>query len=171
MARTHFAAEVVKEVRRRTSADFRICLRFSQWKQQDYDARLAAAPQDLEAFLAPLAKAGVDIFHASQRRFWEPEFDGSPLNFAGWTKKLTGKATMTVGSVTLNQEFIHSFGNPDTAAATGIDELLERLAHDEFDLVAVGRALITNPDWAKTILRGATAELKPFQRDVLAELV
>jgi len=26
--------------------------------------------------------AGVDIFHCSQRRFWEPEFTGSDLNFA-----------------------------------------------------------------------------------------
>ena len=31
--------------------------------------------------------AGVDIFHCSQRRFWEPEFEGSDLNFAGWAKK------------------------------------------------------------------------------------
>ena len=171
VTRTRFAADVVKEVRRRTSPDFPICLRFSQWKQQDYGARLAPTPQDLEKFLRPVAEAGVDIFHASQRRFWEPEFDGSSLNLAGWTKKLTGKAAMTVGSVTLNQEFIQSFGTPDTAAATGIDELLERLAADEFDLVAVGRALITNPDWAKTIRRGALTELKSFQRDVLAELV
>ncbi len=46
---------------------------------------------ELEAFLAPLTDAGVDIFDCSTRRFWEPEFEGSRLNLAGWTRKLTGK--------------------------------------------------------------------------------
>jgi len=171
VARTRFAAEVVKEVRRRTSPDYPICLRFSQWKQQDFAARLATTPQALEKFLAPLTAAGVDIFHASQRRFWEPEFDGSTLNLAGWTKKLTGKATMTVGSVTLNQEFIASYGTSEASLPTDLNELLARLGADEFDLVAVGRALIVNPDWPKLIQRGGVAALKPYSRDVLTELV
>jgi len=57
-------------------------------------------------FLGPLVDAGVDVFHCSTRRFWEPEFAGSDLNLAGWTKKLTGKPTITVGSVTLDQDLI-----------------------------------------------------------------
>ena len=56
-------------------------------------------------------------------------------------------------------------------AITGIDELIERLEREEFDLVAVGRSLIVNPAWPAVIRRGAIEELKPFQRDVLAELV
>jgi hypothetical protein len=59
-------------------------------------------PYKLARFLAPLSTAGVDIFHCSQRRFWEPEFEGSDLNLAGWTKRLTGKPTVTVGSVALS---------------------------------------------------------------------
>ena len=171
LARTRFGAAVVKEVRQRTSPDYLICLRYSQWKQQDFAARLAPTPQELEALLSPLADAGVDIFHCSQRRFWEPEFDGSLLNLAGWTKKLTDKATMTVGSVTLNQEFIAAFGSSEASLPTDLNELLERLGHGEFDLVAVGRALIVNPDWAKVIKRGGVADLKAYSRDVLAELV
>ena len=89
--------------------DFPILLRFSQWKQQDFAAKLAPTPQELEQFLAPLVDAGVDVFHCSTRRFWEPEFEGSDLNLAGWTKKLTGKPTITVGSVGLNQEFIATY--------------------------------------------------------------
>jgi len=153
------------------SAEFPVCLRFSQWKLQDYAARLAPTPAELESFLAPLSAAGVDIFHCSQRRFWETEFEGSALNLAGWTKKLTGKPTITVGSITLNQEFTRSFATPDTAAVTGIEELVERLERGEFDLVAVGRSLIVNPAWPTTVRRGAVDELKPFQRDVLKELV
>ncbi len=115
-ARTRFAVEVIREIRSKVSREFPVCLRFSQWKLQDFEAKLAQTPAELERFLAPLTAAGVDMFHCSQRRFWDAEFEGSPLNLAGWTKKLTGKPTITVGSVTLNQEFTRSFGTPDTAA-------------------------------------------------------
>jgi 2,4-dienoyl-CoA reductase-like NADH-dependent reductase (Old Yellow Enzyme family) len=170
-ARTRFAVEIIREIRSKVSAEFPVCLRFSQWKLQDYTARLASNPEELAAFLAPLSAAGVDLFHCSQRRFWEPEFEGSPLNLAGWTKELTGKPTMTVGSVTLNTEFTKTFRSADTAEVTGIDELLERLEREEFDLVAIGRSLIVNPAWPSMVQRGAVGELLPFQRDVLAQLV
>ena len=170
-ARTRFAVEVIREVRSRVSAQFPVCLRFSQWKLQDYNAKLAQSPAELERFLAPLAAAGVDLFHCSQRRFCEPEFEGSSLNLAGWTKKLTGKPTITVGSITLNEEFTHTFRSAETAAVTGIDELLERLDREEFDLVAIGRSLIVNPSWATMVQRGAIQKLLPYQRDVLEQLV
>src|SRR5271154_7237886 len=95
----------LEAVRRATGPDFPIILRFSQWKQQDYAARLAKTSDELARFLEPLSTAGVDIFHCSQRRFWEPEFEGSDLNLAGWTKKLTGKPTVTVGRVALSGDF------------------------------------------------------------------
>jgi 2,4-dienoyl-CoA reductase-like NADH-dependent reductase (Old Yellow Enzyme family) len=170
-ARTRFAVEVIREVRTQVGPEFPVCLRFSQWKQQDYNAKLAQNSAELERFLAPLTAAGVDLFHCSQRRFWEPEFEGSSLNLAGWTKKLTGKPTVTVGSITLNEEFTRTFRSAETAAATGIDELLERLEREEFDLVAIGRSLIVNPSWPQVIQRGAIHELLPYQRDILAQLV
>ncbi|HEY1759145.1 MAG TPA: NADH:flavin oxidoreductase [Bryobacteraceae bacterium] len=170
VARTRFAVEVIREIRRRVRSEFPIGLRFSQWKSQDFAAKLAQTPAELERFLEPLTAAGIDLFHCSQRRFWDAEFEGSPLNLAGWTKKLTGKPTVTVGSITLDQEFTRSFRTADTATATGINELVERLERGEFDLVAVGRSLIVNPNWPALIRRGAIQELKPFQRDVLAEL-
>jgi 2,4-dienoyl-CoA reductase-like NADH-dependent reductase (Old Yellow Enzyme family) len=169
-ARTRFAVEVIREVRRKVSANFPVSLRFSQWKQQDYNARLAQNPSELERFLAPLSEAGVDIFHCSQRRFWDPEFEGSSLNLAGWVKKLTGKPTITVGSVTLNEEFVRTFRSSDSAGITGVNELVERLERNEFDLIAIGRSLIVNPSWPKLVERGALDQLRPFQRDVLAEL-
>jgi 2,4-dienoyl-CoA reductase-like NADH-dependent reductase (Old Yellow Enzyme family) len=171
VARTRFAVEVIREVRSQVGPEFPVCLRYSQWKQQDYNAKLVHNPAELERFLAPLTAAGVDLYHCSQRRFWEPEFEGSSLNLAGWTKKLTGKPTVTVGSITLNTEFTSTFRSAETAAATGIDELLERLEREEFDLVAIGRSLIVNPNWPQIIQRGAIEELLPYQRDVLAQLI
>jgi len=169
-ARTTFAVEVLREVRRAVGPGFPVVLRFSQWKLQDYTAKLATTPQELEQLLNPLVDAGVDAFHCSSRRFWDAEFEGSNLNLAGWTKKSTGLPTVTVGSVTLNEEFMTTFRSEEGAAVTGLDELVERLARGEFDLVALGRALIMNPDWPKQVQSGRLSELRPFHKDALATL-
>jgi 2,4-dienoyl-CoA reductase-like NADH-dependent reductase (Old Yellow Enzyme family) len=171
ISRTRFATDIIAEVRRRVGPEFPVVLRYSQWKIADYQAKLAQTPDELTRFLRPLMDAGVDAFHCSTRRFWEPEFPGSDLNLAGWTKKLTGKPSITVGSVTLNEDLMASFGTTNTAGVTGIDNLLERLERDEFDLVAIGRSLIVNPAWPGIVRRGALSELLPFNSSVLTELV
>ncbi|MEU8621572.1 NADH:flavin oxidoreductase [Streptomyces sp. NPDC048623] len=169
VARTTFAAEIVAAVRAAVSPEFPVIFRFSQWKQEAYDARLAESPQELEAILAPLAAAGVDVFHASTRRYWLPEFDDSDLNLAGWTKKLTGKPTITVGSVGLDGDFIRAFAG-EGAELGGLDNLLDRMERDEFDLVAVGRALLQDPEWAAKVLAGRTDELKAYDAAALKTL-
>ncbi|MFJ8076392.1 NADH:flavin oxidoreductase [Streptomyces sp. NPDC096176] len=169
VARTKFAAEIVAAVREAVSPDFPVIFRYSQWKQEAYDARLAETPEELEAILAPLAAAGVDAFHASTRRYWLPEFEDSDLNLAGWTKKLTGRPTITVGSVGLDGDFIHSFRG-EGAPVRGIDELLDRLERDEFDLVAVGRALLQDPEWAAKVLGNRFEDLKQYDAAALKTL-
>ena len=169
--RGRFAVEIIRAVREAVGPDYPIIFRFSQWKQQDYSARLAPTPELLEQFLKPLAEAGVDVFHCSQRRFWEPEFEGSDLNLAGWTRKITGKPTITVGSVGLDGEFLEFMVKTDKVAQTqNIDGLLERLGKGEFDLVAVGRALIVDPQWAEKVREGRFADILPFSRDALKTL-
>lgn len=170
--RGRFALEIIKAVRAEVGEDFPVILRYSQWKQQQYDARLVETPQELETFLTPLSEAGVDIFHCSTRRFWEPEFEGSDLNLAGWTKKITGKPTITVGSVSLDTDFIPLPGEATfrEAEPASLDKLLERLERDEFDLVAVGRAMIANPDWAEQVRNGHLQDLRPFEKEQLFAL-
>lgn len=169
VARTKFAAEIVAAVRETVSPDFPIIFRYSQWKQEAYRARLAETPQELEAVLAPLAAAGVDAFHASTRRYWLPEFEGSDLNLAGWTKKLTGKTTITVGSVGLDGDFLRGFAG-EGSPVKGIDDLLDSLEREEFDMVAVGRALLQDPQWAAKVLDGRFEELAPYEASALKSL-
>ncbi|MYR46199.1 12-oxophytodienoate reductase, partial [Streptomyces sp. SID5910] len=169
VARTKFAAEIVAAVRERVSAEFPVLFRYSQWKQEAYDARLAETPEELEAILAPLAAAGVDAFHASTRRYWLPEFEGSDLNLAGWTKKLTGRTAISVGSVGLDGEFVKAFQGAG-AGLGSLDGLLDRMERDEFDLVAVGRALLQDPQWAEKVLAGRFEELAPFDAAALKTL-
>ena len=170
--RSRFAVELIKAVRAAVGPDFPVILRFSQWKQQDYTARLAQTPEALGEFLRPLADAGVDIFHCSQRRFWEPEFEGSDLNLAGWTRQLTGKPTITVGSVGLDGEFLQFMVNTDKVAKPAdLGALLTRLDNQEFDLVAVGRALLVDADWAVKVRDGRQDDILPFSREALMSLV
>jgi 2,4-dienoyl-CoA reductase-like NADH-dependent reductase (Old Yellow Enzyme family) len=170
--RVRFGADVVRAVRSAVGPDFPICLRYSQWKQQDYGAKLAQTPAELARFLAPLVDAGVDIFHCSTRRYWLPEFEGDTLNLAGWTKRLTGKPTITVGSIGLDTEFVteRSLADFNAGKATGIDELLARLDRAEFDLAAIGRALIADASWPSKVREGRSAEVQGFSKDMLAEL-
>ncbi|MEL6744037.1 MAG: NADH:flavin oxidoreductase [Pseudomonadota bacterium] len=172
-ARSRFAIEVIAAVRAAVGPDYPIIFRWSQWKQQDYEARLVETPEALAAFLQPLSDAGVDIFHCSTRRFWEPEFEGSDLNLAGWAKKLTGKPSITVGSVGLNAEFLPTDPKAgfQEAQPASLDKLTERMERDEFDLVAVGRALIANPEWVRQVEAEDFDGLAAYEKGMLMELV
>ena len=126
-------------------------------------------PDEMSEWLGGLVDAGADVLHCSHRRYWEPEFEGSDLNFAGWAKKLIGAPTISVGSVGLDGEFLGAFRGQGSNVV-GIENLLERMEKDEFDMIAVGRALITDPDWLLKIKEGRLEELKPFDRRDLASL-
>ena len=172
--RARFAGEVVAAVRASIGPDFPMILRVSQWKQQDYAARLAPTPELMTDWLMPLVEAGVDVLHCSQRRFWEPEFpqiDGEAgLNFAGWAKKLTGAATISVGSVGLSGDMVSAFTGHGSKA-TDLDRLVERMERGEFDLIAVGRALLGDPAWARKIHGTDSAPVKDFEPAMFGELV
>jgi 2,4-dienoyl-CoA reductase-like NADH-dependent reductase (Old Yellow Enzyme family) len=171
--RSRFAVEVVKSVRAAVGPDFPVILRVSQWKQQDYDARLAQSPDEMAEWLVPLVEAGADILHCSQRRFWDaefPEVDGKAgLNFAGWAKKLTGAATISVGSVgTLGDFFESSVGKAVKPSSLG--GLAQRMERGEFDLIAVGRAILSDPAWAAKVQDGETEKLIGFSPAALGKL-
>jgi 2,4-dienoyl-CoA reductase-like NADH-dependent reductase (Old Yellow Enzyme family) len=167
--RSKFAVDVVKAIRAAVGDDFTIIIRLSQWKQQDYKAKLAQTPEEMEEWLLPLKDAGVDIFHCSQRRFWEAEFEGSELNFAGWAKKITGQPTITVGSVGLNGDFMGAFAG-ENSEKSDLGELIRRLDNQEFDLVAVGRALLSDPQWVQKIKENKMSEIHDFSASSLAVL-
>lgn len=155
--RARFGVEVVKAARAAVGPDIPVIIRLSQWKQQDFHARIATTPDEMSDWLLPLVEAGADVLHCSQRRFWEaefPEIDGAEgLNFAGWAKKLTGAVTVTVGSVGLSSDFIGAFAGASASPAS-LDGLVRRLEDGEFDLVAVGRALLSDPAWTNRLKTG-----------------
>lgn len=163
--RLRFALEIVEAVRKAVGDDFPVCLRWSQWKQQEYNARLNQTPEELAGFLLPLSNAGVDIFHCSTRRWWLPEFEGSEHNLAGWTRQITGKPVITVGSVGLDTEFTMSMTtDAPVQQVTDLDPLMQRFNAGEFDLVSVGRALLADPAWAVKVRAGRWNDVQVYAR-------
>ena len=57
------------------------------------------------------------------------------------------------------------------AEPASLDELERRLSDNEFDLVAVGRALISNPSWVDMVRDDRPDDIKPFRKEHLGQLV
>lgn len=168
--RATFAAEVVAACREAVGDDFAIILRISQWKTYDYEVKLASDPDEMHRWLDPLVRAGVDIFHASQRRFWEPEFAGDTKNFGGWVKEVTGKPVITVGSIGMNRDLMEDFVEGISSPMLNrLVDLVDMFDRGEFDLVALGRVLLADPDWLEKIEQRRIDELKPYDRAIALE--
>lgn len=165
--RARFGAEVVKAIRAAIGDTMPIMFRYSQWKQQDYDARLAETPAELETLLRPLADAGVTIFDASTRIYSKPAFEGSALSLAGWTKAVTGIPTAAVGGIGLNKELRSSFVEK-VETLNNLDDVAARVTAGEFDLVGVGRSLLIDPGWVHKARAGAPFE--PFSLAAFGKL-
>ncbi|WP_250035246.1 oxidoreductase [Paractinoplanes maris] len=148
-------AEVVRAVRAEIPAGLPLIVRFSQFKERDYSARIADTPAELGTILNGFREAGADVLHASQRRFWEPAFPGSDRNLAGWAKHLTGLPSITVGSIGLTRDF---------AGSDRMRELLDRRARGEYDLMALGRVLLGNPAWVRLAEAGRLDEIRDYDK-------
>ncbi|HEY6457374.1 MAG TPA: NADH:flavin oxidoreductase [Steroidobacteraceae bacterium] len=169
--RSRFAVEILKAVRSVVTPGFPVILRLSQWKPKDFSARLAETPQALEQWLTVLVEAGADALHLSQPRFSQAAFPkiDAELNLAGWAKKLTGATAITVGAVGLTGDVYESFRG-ESAQSAPLNGLLARLERGEFDLVAVGRALLQDPAWLEKVRRNRIDQIADFTPAAFATL-
>ena len=165
--RTAFACEIVKRARAKVGTDFPMAIRFSQWKQQDYEAKLAASSEELLKVIKQPVDAGLDYLHSSMRRFWESEFEGSDENLAFWTKKLTGLPTISVGSVGLDSDFIDMSA---PASPRNIDKAISDISNKKYDMVAVGRALLADHEWVIKMREGRIKDIIPYTKEALYKL-
>ncbi len=107
------------------------------------------------------------MFHASARRFWLPEWPDDNLSIAGWTKSLSTKPTIAVGSAGLDRDVMESFAGEGEAVGTMSETLLrlhDAVMRDQFDLLAVGRSLIGDPDWVRKLETGEIDTIRPFRK-------
>ena len=165
--RSQFVSDIIKSVRENVSENFIVGLRFSQWKQHDFEAKLASNPEELKTILTSPVESGLDYLHSSMRRFWESEFEGSKENLAYWTKKITNVPTIGVGSVGLDSDFIDMTA---PATPTSIDKAIDDITNDKYDLIAVGRALLSDHEWVLKMKEGRVNDVIPYTKDALLNL-
>ena len=165
--RSQFVSDIIKAVKENVDDQFIVGLRFSQWKQHDFSAKLASTPDDLKKILMPPVEAGLDFLHSSMRRFWESEFEGSDENLAYWTKKISNIPTIGVGSVGLDSDFIDMTA---PATPTSIDKALDDIKKQKYDLIAVGRALLSDYEWVVKMKEGRLNDVIPYTKDALLNL-
>ncbi len=162
---TGYVVEVLRELRTQVGQDLPICVRFSTWKVGEFEANYIDSVKKLESILNPLCDAGVDLFHPSVRRFWVSPFgEEDDLGLAGWTRKISGKPTITVGNIGLITSELTEEG-PQSLA-----ELQRRFDAGYFDLAALARPLITEPAWVSKAGNGDYEAIKDFYPEAPQEV-
>tara|TARA_Y100000996_G_scaffold21864_1_gene15916 strand:+ start:927 stop:2006 length:1080 start_codon:yes stop_codon:yes gene_type:complete len=165
--RSQFVSEIIQAVRSNISQEFIVGLRFSQWKQHDFEAKLAHTTDDLKKVLLSPVESGLDYLHSSMRRFWESEFEGSEENLAYWTKKISNIPTIGVGSVGLDSDFIDMTAPSKPAS---IDKAIDDISKEKYDLLAVGRALLSDHEWVLKMKEGRLKDVIPYSKEALLKL-
>jgi 2,4-dienoyl-CoA reductase-like NADH-dependent reductase (Old Yellow Enzyme family) len=164
--RMRFPLRVVRAVRAAAGSGYPVIYRFSQFDEQDLRAACFPDAASLGVWLAALREAGVDALHASTARATAAAFEGSPRTLAGWARQLSGLPAIAVGRVGL------SAPGPDGGRSVEDPAPAARLIEEgEADLVAVGRALIANPDFCALVAAGRWRELRAYSPLLVNELV
>jgi 2,4-dienoyl-CoA reductase-like NADH-dependent reductase (Old Yellow Enzyme family) len=175
--RARYSAEIAGDIRKATGDRFVISYRFSQFKEVDYGATVAASPDDLHGMLKLLRGVGVDMFNVSSRRFYKPEWPDSEhpdYSIAEWARAMTDAPVMTCGSVGLNMEmFANLFDDQEPSemsAERDLRLLAGKVRRGTLDLVGVGRAHIANNDFVNKVRARRFNDLALFNKTVhLAE--
>ncbi len=172
-ARARFACEIVAAARHETGADFPLLMGLSQFAVNDFEWLTWTAPAELVVTVGCLKAAGVDGFHVAAHRIAMPAFpagvDPDGHGLAWHVRRASGLPVSAAGGVTYSTTIGESLMGADSqvadpAAAAGL------LVEGDADLIAVGRAMLANPDWAAKVRSGRWRELVPFRREMLGAL-
>jgi 2,4-dienoyl-CoA reductase-like NADH-dependent reductase (Old Yellow Enzyme family) len=173
-ARARFACEVVAAARRETGAGFPLLMGLSQFAVNDFEWRTWATPAELTATVACLKAAGVDGFHVAAQRIAMPAFpagaDADGHGLAWHVRRASGLPVSAAGGVTYSTTIGESLMGAESQLADPA-QASRAIAVGDADLIAVGRAMLANPDWTAKVRAGRWRELLPFGREMLGALV
>jgi 2,4-dienoyl-CoA reductase-like NADH-dependent reductase (Old Yellow Enzyme family) len=168
--RMRFPLAVVRVVRNAVGAGFPVIYRFSQWPTQTPEEIKFHGSDDLGRWVRALRDAGVDILHASTVDAVAPAFpEEGEQSLAAWTRKLSGLPVIAVGKISVGLPMDQAYGE-EGSGVTDPEPAIRSVEAGEIDLLAVGRALIPNPDWVPLVRSGRWRDLKPFHKTQLQSL-
>ena len=92
-------------------------------------------------------------------------------NAAYYRKRAAGGAGLiiTVGSIGMTGQHIDTLMG-DGSNVASLDRLLELFERGDFDLIAVGRGMLVNPDWANKVRDGRVDQLNNWNPEALKAL-
>jgi 2,4-dienoyl-CoA reductase-like NADH-dependent reductase (Old Yellow Enzyme family) len=148
-ARLGLIVEVAEAVRQAVGDDFRVGLRISQGKVNDFTHKWSGGESEAAAIFGTLGGLPVDYLHTTEFEAWAPAF-GMGLSLAALAKRHTGKPVIANGS-------LHE---PSRA--------IEIVARSDADIVALGRGALANPDWPHRLDQGGA--IRAFDKAILSPL-
>jgi 2,4-dienoyl-CoA reductase-like NADH-dependent reductase (Old Yellow Enzyme family) len=57
------------------------------------------------------------------------------------------------------------------ASPVSIDKSIEDISAEKYDMVAVGRALLADPEWVIKIREGRLEDITPYSRESMLKLI
>jgi 2,4-dienoyl-CoA reductase-like NADH-dependent reductase (Old Yellow Enzyme family) len=148
------AGRIVRAVRRAVGKDFPIALRISEWRRSDGATPFVSSDAELRNQLLPCAEAGVDVFDMQTDHF---------LQVNG------GKRTLASCWAAVAQELRPAIagGGISSSDPAVISEHLRLLAkaadNKEISLLALGRPLLSDPQWVQKCAAGRLDEIIPYE--------
>ncbi|BCW87559.1 NADH oxidase [Alphaproteobacteria bacterium SO-S41] len=166
-ARMRFPLAVTRAVRKAVGPDFPILYRISQ-PSPVTAPKIFRNPGELATNAGALVAAGVDMLDVLAPRFWEPEFEGEDLGLNAWLKRCTGAPVISGGSIGLSHDLMSVLtgGKAFSTAHEGFAELERRFDRGDFDLIALGRPILVDPEFLVKIRAGRFDALKQtYEKD------
>ena len=154
--RVRLSAEIAQDIRSALGGDFIVGIRISQGKVSDADHKWSGGVEEAHTIFNTLAAAGVGYIHTTEWRAGAPAFpDQDPRPLSALAEEFAPGTTIIAN------------GHIDTGE--NADQLLDS---GQADLVAVGKAALTNRDWPQRVRQGRdlTAPFNPQRFGELATI-
>lgn len=162
--------DIIREIRLRCGQDFTIGLRISNYKMYDLEAMLASNIEGFTQVIKKLSIPELDFFDCSTIKYSDPAVKNYDGSFSSVIKKISNKPTICVGQIGMDNSFYddmpkilsailkepllnHEELQVSVPHFENYDYLEKKLVENEFDLIALGRPILLNPNWLKDARR------------------
>lgn len=171
--RGEFASRLVAAVRAAVGPKMPLVMQLAQFAVNDFGWTTWQTPDELATTLGRLVEAGCDGFYASAHRISTPAFgaaaDPAQRSLAWHMRCITSRPVIAVGGVTYSAPVQQTLAGTPAPVEDPINAVTA-LEQGDADIVAIGRAMIANPDWVRLVSAGRWRELAPFSRELLMTL-
>jgi 2,4-dienoyl-CoA reductase-like NADH-dependent reductase (Old Yellow Enzyme family) len=164
---TRIINEIVDRIKHEIGGDFIVGVRISNYRMYDLKSNLRSTEQELSDFLSTFSDR-IDVFDVSNLHWRDKATKHSKILFSKFIKQVTGKPVITVGQIGFSNNFYQDLPmilkkiskDPNQSLLdmqhekshfNNSDYLYQNYLNGDFDMVAVGRPLLVNPNWIREL--------------------